>query len=48
MTPFVVLARGLVGAMGESREGKVTRLELFSVGAVDLGADVRGLMRAAA
>lgn len=32
----------------ENGEGKVTRLELFSMGVVELDADVRGLIRAAA
>ena len=46
--PFDMLARGLVGAMGGSGEGKVTRLELFSAGVLDLEDDVRELIRAAA
>jgi hypothetical protein len=43
-----VLARGLVGAMGESGEGKVTPLELFAVGIMDLDDHVREMIREAA
>ena len=45
--PFDVLARGFAGAMGESGEGKVTRLELFANGVVALEPEIRELIRAA-
>ena len=43
-----MLARGFAGAMGESGEGKGTRLELFAEGVADLGPKFRELIRAAA
>ena len=46
--PFDVLARGLVGAEERSGEGKVTPLELFSAGVLDLEPLIRDLIRAAA
>ncbi len=46
--PFDVLARGLVTAGSENGEGKVTRLELFTVGVADLEPQIRELIRAAA
>ena len=45
--PFDVLARRLAGAMGENGEGKVTRLELFMAGVVELTPQIRELIRAA-
>ena len=45
---FEVLVRGFAGAMGENGEGKVTRLELFAVGILELEPEIRELIRAAA
>ena len=36
------------GATGESGEGKVTRLELFSAGVMELEPEIRELIRTAA
>ena len=46
--PFDVFVRGFAGAMGESGEGKGTRLELFAEGVTDLEPEIRELIRAAA
>ena len=46
--PFDVLARGLVGALGGSGEGKVTPLELFAAGVLGLNPDIRDLSGRAA
>ena len=46
--PFDVLARIFGGAKGESGEGKVTPLELFADGILDLDPEIRELIRAAA
>ena len=46
--PVDVLGRGFAVAMGGSGDPKVTRLELFSAGVVELEADVLELIRAVA
>ena len=46
--PFDVLARGLVTAGSEIGEGKVTRLELFAAGTLELEPEIRDLIREAA
>ena len=45
---FDALARIFGGAKGESGEGKVTPLELFAVGILELDAHVREMIREAA
>jgi hypothetical protein len=46
--PFDVLVRDFAGAMGGNGEGKVTPLELFAVGIMELDAHVREMIREAA
>jgi hypothetical protein len=45
--PFDVFLRAFSGAMDGSGDPKVTRLELFSAGVLELGPEIRELIRAA-
>jgi hypothetical protein len=42
-----VLAKAIAAAMGGNGEGKVTRLELFAGGVLELNPEVRELIHAA-